>query len=55
MKTFKTKAEYLAYHAAKSLKAYHKKMSNPVTAELYRVKRRAYEKKKYREMLKDLE
>lgn len=54
MKRFKSLKEMRKYHAAKSLKAYYKKMSNPLTAEAYRIKRRKYERKRYKELMEEL-
>jgi hypothetical protein len=54
MKKFKSLQEYKDYYAARSLKAYHKKMANPLTAEAYRAKRRVYEKRRRNQMLKEL-
>lgn len=51
MKNFKTYKDFLAYHRKKSLEYYHKMMADPVKAEVYRAKRRVYEKKRYHEQM----
>lgn len=54
MKKFKSLEHMRAYSRRKSLAYYHKMMSDPERAEAYRVKRRKYEKKRYKAMMREL-
>lgn len=55
MKSFKNLKEMRAYNNKKSKRAHQRLMEDPLRAEAYRIKRRKYEKKRYKKQIEELE